>query len=356
MESISTNNFKEMISKDISVNSSIYKLIIKSSSDSILFELHDESLSVGISYQNVLDIKKLQALNPYFKQFDSIEKVFKNFKKFLDKFNIEQNNSELNLFFINPLDEEEKIYIKLDKIKEDDNTRINRLIQIIKDMKEENTIIAKELKVLKEQTIQSLIDDNKTMKEKIKELLKEINELKEKVLIVSNLDKESIIVQNKEDIELINSWVSLFGHYKKIKFKKLYRAKEDGDKASDFHRLCDRKGPTLTIGKTRKGYIFGGFTMVPWDSNDKYFPDIYAFVFSLNQKKYFRIQDLNNSIACQKGYGPKFGSAHAIEICDNCLSNQSYSAENTSYGNNLGLTEDKYFMLEELEVLLIEFN
>ena len=187
-------------------------------------------------------------------------------------------------------------------------------------------------------------------------MLKEINLLKEKDLIVSNLDKESIIIKNKEDSELINSWISHICIHKKIQYKKLYRAREDGDKASDFHRLCDKKGPTLTIGKTKKGYIFGGFTMVPWDSNEEYFADINAFVFSLNQKKYFRILDLKNSIGCQKGYGPKFGNGHAIEISDNSLSKQSYSGVNTSYGDNLGLTEDKYFSLEELEVLLIEFN
>ena len=111
----------------------------------------------------------MHELNPYFKQFDSIDGVIKNFKKFLEKnkLNVEQNDSELQLFFINPVDEEEKIYIKLNKIKEDDNTIINKLIQIIKDMKEENTNIKNELKTLKEQTIQSLMDDNKTMNEKI---------------------------------------------------------------------------------------------------------------------------------------------------------------------------------------------
>ena len=346
------SSFKEIISKDITVNSSIYKLILKSSSDSIHFELYDKSLPVGISYQNTLNTKKLQELNEFFKSLNSIEKVIKFFKTQLDrnKLNIKQNDSKIQIFFINPADEDETIYIDLNKIQEDNDSTINKLIQIIKDMKEE-------LKVLKEQTIQSLIDDNKTMKEQIKELMKEIKILKEKDIIISNLDKESIIVQKKEDIDLINSWIRHSFYFKKIKYKKLYRAREDGDKASDFHKLCDQKGPTLTIGKTRKGYIFGGFTMMPWSSNGNYDTDVNAFVFSLNQKKYFRTQDATKSIACQSGVGPKFGNGHAIEITDNCLSsNQNYSAENTSYGSNLGLTEDKYFSLDELEVLLIEFD
>ena len=97
--------------------------------------------------------------------------------------------------------------------------------------------------------------------------------------------------------------------------------------------------------------------MMPWSSNGNYDTDVNAFVFSLNQKKYFRTQDATKSIACQSGVGPKFGNGHAIEIRDNCLSsNQNYSGENTTYGSNLGLTEDKYFSLDELEVLLIEFD
>ena len=346
------SSFKEIISKDITVNSSIYKLILKSSSDSIRFELYDKSLPVGISYQNTLNTKKLQEINQFFNSLNSIERVIKFFKTQLDrnKLNIKQNDSKIQIFFINPADEDETIYIDLNKIQEDNDSTINKLIQIIKDMKEE-------LKVLKEQTIQSLIDDNKTMNEQIKELMKEIKILKEKDIIISNLDKESIIVQKKDDIDLINSWIRHSFYCKKIKYKKLYRAREDGDKASDFHKLCDQKGPTLTIGKTRKGYIFGGFTMMPWSSNGNYATDVNAFVFSLNQKKYFRTQDATNSIACQSQYGPKFGSGHAIEITDNCLSsNQNLSGENTSYGSNLGLTEGQYFSLDELEVLLIEFD
>lgn len=138
------------------------------------------------------------------------------------------------------------------------------------------------MKELKEQTFQ----DNKSMKEQINELLSQINTLKQK--FVSNLDKESMIVKNKEDIDLISSWINPF--CKNIKYRRLYRATEDGDKTSDFHRLCDNRGPTLTIGRTIKGYIFGGFTMVKWDSNSNYKKDPNAFVFSLNQKKFLELK------------------------------------------------------------------
>ena len=77
---LSTKNFEEVISKDISIKSSIFKLIFESSSDSILFKLYDKNLPVGISYQTILKIQELEELNPYFKQFQSIERVKKILK------------------------------------------------------------------------------------------------------------------------------------------------------------------------------------------------------------------------------------------------------------------------------------
>ena len=166
-----------VISKDISANSSVFKLILQSSSDSIFFGLYDKNFPVGISYQTILTVQKLEELNPYFKQFQSIEKIVKNFKRLIEsnQLNIEQNNLELKLFFINQVNEDEKIYIKLNQINEDTKSTVNKLVQIIKDLKIENANIKKEIKELKEQKIQSLINDNKSLKEKLNEISKEIN-------------------------------------------------------------------------------------------------------------------------------------------------------------------------------------
>jgi len=48
---------------------------------------------------------------------------------------------------------------------------------------------------------------------------------------------------------------------------KIYRASDDGRKASDFHKHCDGKGPTLTIIKTTNGRVFGGYSVVSWEFN-----------------------------------------------------------------------------------------
>lgn len=255
------------------------------------------------------------------------------------------------------MNEDEKIYIKLNQINEDTKSTVNKIVQIIKDLKKEDDNIKKEIKELKEQKIQSLINENISLKERLKEILKEINTLKNKDNISSNLDKESSIVKSKEDIDLLNSWISRVCFSKNIKCKKLYKATENGDRGSDFHRFCDNKGPTLTIFKSIKGYIFGGFTSVSWDSSGNYKPDAYAFVFSLNKKKIYRILDYKYAIQCHSG-GPTFGNNHAIDINDNFLSEnaQNRCEAKTDYGDNLGLTEGEYFLLDEVEVISIEYN
>jgi hypothetical protein len=42
----------------------------------------------------------------------------------------------------------------------------------------------------------------------------------------------------------------------------IYNAREDGWKAKDFHKKCDRKGPTVSITKVKDGPCIGGFTTV----------------------------------------------------------------------------------------------
>ena len=66
----------------------------------------------------------------------------------------------------------------------------------------------------------------------------------------------SLIITKQEEVELINSWIS---QNKKINYQLLYRAIRDGDSDKEFHNKCDNKSPILVIGKTPKGYIFGGY-------------------------------------------------------------------------------------------------
>jgi len=140
----------------------------------------------------------------------------------------------------------------------------------------------------------------------------------------------------------------------------LYRATRDGDTDKDFHSKCDNKSPILVIGKTPKGYIFGGYTTANLDyekCKDKslYLSDNEAFVFSLNQKKKFASNDKEKAVYLHQGYCIIFGNgSNSLQIENLVLSsNNHWSNPNGSYGSNLNLTENKKFSITELEVFHI---
>jgi hypothetical protein len=62
----------------------------------------------------------------------------------------------------------------------------------------------------------------------------------------------------------------------------LFRGSRDGWTAEIIHAKIDNQGPSITIIKTRKGKIFGGFASVPWDMSGIYKEDNNAFLFSVD--------------------------------------------------------------------------
>ena len=120
--------------------------------------------------------------------------------------------------------------------------------------------------------------------------------------------------------------------------------------------MCDDKSPTLVLGKTPNGYIFGGYTSILLNyKKDTYLRDDEAFVFSLNQKKRFFSKDKGHVINKTGGYFIIFGNgSNSLQITNNILtSKKHWSNPNGSYGDNLNLTEDKNFAISEFEVFHI---
>ena len=66
----------------------------------------------------------------------------------------------------------------------------------------------------------------------------------------------------------------------------LYRVSRDQSSPINFHKMCDNKGPSLTIIKTIEGYVFGGFNPVSWISEVMFNETENSFLFSLTDGKY----------------------------------------------------------------------
>jgi len=144
-------------------------------------------------------------------------------------------------------------------------------------------------------------EDDKT--NKFLEQIKNFWKIKKgKKLYFSNLDSSLIINNNKEYIKILKNWIN---PDKNIKSELLYRLSRDGKEISKFHKLCDDKGPTLTLFQIEDGNKGGIYTPLSWDIKSNTKKDKETFMFNLNRnEKYKKIDDERASIFCTKDYGP----------------------------------------------------
>jgi hypothetical protein len=118
---------------------------------------------------------------------------------------------------------------------------------------------------------------------------------------------------------------------------------------------------------TTKGFIFGGFTPVAWDSSGGFKPDSTqkSFVFSVknarnSEARKFPLSNSSNAICCASSYGPTFGNSHGIYVESGCNgNNNSYTNLGVAYVNDTGIdgkqvfTGEYNFTVKEIEVFSI---
>jgi hypothetical protein len=103
--------------------------------------------------------------------------------------------------------------------------------------------------------------------------------------------------------------------------------------------LCDNKGNTLTIVKATTGYVFGGYTSIPWrsvQSKKKNKVDDTAFLFSLtnptNLPAKIKIKAPGtNAVYHHPSFGPTFGSGNDLYIANTSNTNIHSYVNPTSY-------------------------
>ena len=132
-------------------------------------------------------------------------------------------------------------------------------------------------------------------------------------------------------------------------------------KADTFHNRCNNKGPTITLIKNEKGYIFGGYASIDWTSSGNYKTAPDSFIFTLTNMyniapTKFPNSDTTYSIRDDNSRGPCFGVGYDIGILFNSGSN--YTNFPKSYQDVLGRgysifkgdTDNFNFNLKEIEV------
>ena len=116
-----------------------------------------------------------------------------------------------------------------------------------------------------------------------------------------------------------NSLMSLI-EFQSKSLSLLWRGNRDGFQVNDFHKLCDGKPNTLTVVKSISGFIFGGYTAVPWTSSfGGWQKDLKAFLFTFKNASNLPLKLKINS-AGKKAvyhnikYGPTFGAGFDLHL------------------------------------------
>jgi hypothetical protein len=125
----------------------------------------------------------------------------------------------------------------------------------------------------------------------------------------------------------------------------------------------------LTLIETTKGFIFGGFTPIAWESsaNSVYKSDSSgkSFLFSLENSRNsaprkFMLLSGKNAICCNSSSGPVFAGNDDMIVQDSCnTSTSNYTNLGGSYVNDTGIdgmlvfTGEQYFTVKEIEVFTI---
>lgn len=139
---------------------------------------------------------------------------------------------------------------------------------------------------------------------------------------ISDILKYSDIIKTEENLELLKSFFPPSRVPRNV--EKLYNAKENNGSAQSFHSCCDGKGPTLTLVKTDKNCVFGGYTEKDWGVVQQKKMDPKSFVFNLNSKKKYQASK-GNGIYLYKDYGPYFhGNNDSIcfVLSNDCTNNR----------------------------------
>jgi len=135
----------------------------------------------------------------------------------------------------------------------------------------------------------------------------------------NNFIYSDIITTEVDSVQMME-WLDSVGRTEKPKL--LYRGSDDGWETSNFHGKCDNKGGTITVLKTKEGYVFGGYADKSWSSSTPgWVSSEKAFLFSLKChaglgaiKMNFKSGMEKHAIHSHSLHGPTFGGGHDIWI------------------------------------------
>ena len=222
---------------------------------------------------------------------------------------------------------------------------INKLKRELNSKNEEMSNIKNELKQLKDELL--LLKKNKTEK---------TNDF--------SIFKDSIILKEEADKNNLFFWISEKRKIKNISL--IYRGTRDGDNYKAFYDRCSNVGPTLSLIKTKNGKKFGGFSFREWTDKKGILrlDDKEAFLFSLDNKKKYKILKSNLAICCYSDHSSFLTYGNNADSCGIYLNNlylkaggnENHHSRVYDVDSDFCFSGEKKFKVEDVEVFSVIFE
>jgi hypothetical protein len=172
------------------------------------------------------------------------------------------------------------------------------------------------------------------------------------------------------DSLIVPEFPTLFNDFAGAAFELLYRGSRDGFGAPEFHARCDGHARTVTLIRTTREFVFGGYTPCKWESGPplgKFIADdgLRSFLFTVrnphgtNPRKFpLKADRRSKAIFVDPGCGPTFGGGAEISVVSDCDKKGASSTKGfgNAYTNDTGIdgkaffTGEPSFVVKEIEI------
>ena len=145
----------------------------------------------------------------------------------------------------------------------------------------------------------------------------------------------------------------------------IYRATENGDEPKSFFDKCSNMSPTVSLIKTTKERIFGGFTKAEWTDKkgNVKLRDENAFLYSLDNKEKYDVLKPDIAISCfPNNYTLVFGNKddrYSVRLFSGFLNRTCYENLDSKVNDapsKFCLTGDNKFGVEDAKVFQVKFE
>ena len=205
------------------------------------------------------------------------------------------------------------------------------------------------------------LDSNTNYEIKICSVYNDINSIWSDIMKVKTNEYISLILKESKRYDEFIRKIYEWSGYNNMKL--LYRGTRDGMEANIFHNKCNNQGPTISLFKNDKGYIFGGYASTDWTSCNNWKSAPESFIFTLTNIHGTEPTKFPNSgayciIYNSSTYGPNFGGHDIYTNKDDSYANFPNSYKDILSKGKSIFTGDLnnsniYFNLKEIEVFKI---